>query len=97
MIRAKALSAAFALTFAFAPFQCAREPDPNRRIEDEPSEVVYRLAERFKAENKADARADTLKFLIERYPTSRFAKQAALDLQEMGRAAPAVPPSADAP
>ena len=88
MIRAKALSAAFALTFAFAPFQCAREPDPNRRIEDEPSEVVYRLAERFKAENKADARADTLKFLIERYPTSRFAKFATQDLAEMGQAPP---------
>ena len=26
------------LAFAFAPFQCAREPDPNRRIEDEPAE-----------------------------------------------------------
>ncbi|MFO0588760.1 MAG: hypothetical protein U0441_14515 [Polyangiaceae bacterium] len=72
----------------FAPFQCAREPDPNRRIEDEPAEVVYRLAERFKAEGKADARAETLKFLIERYPTSRYAKQAGDDLQGMGQAPP---------
>jgi len=77
------------LALSFAPFQCAREPDPNRRIEDEPAEVVYRLAERFKAEGKADARAGTLKFLVERYPTSRYAKQASLDLEEMGQAPPA--------
>ena len=73
---------------SFAPFQCAREPDPNRRIEDEPAEVVYRLAERFKSESKPDARAETLKFLIERYPTSRFAKFATQDLAEMGQAPP---------
>lgn len=85
-LRLSATALLFALSFA--PFQCAREPDPNRRIEDEPAEVVYRLAERFKAENKADARAETLKFLIERYPTSRYAKQAGLDLQEMGQAPP---------
>jgi len=82
------VSAAFTLALAFAPFQCAREPDPNRRIEDEPSEVVYRLAERFKAEGKPDARASTLKFLVERYPTSRYAKQATMDLEEMGQSPP---------
>ena len=84
------------LALSFAPFQCAREPDPNRRIEDDPAEVVYRLAERFKTEGKADARAGTLKFLVERYPTSRYAKQATSDLEEMGQA-PSPPAAAPSP
>ena len=82
-------SGAFLLALSFAPYQCAREPDPNRRTEDDPAEAVYNLAERFKADGKTDARAATLRYLIERYPTSRRAKTAAVDLQEMGQPLPA--------
>jgi hypothetical protein len=92
-LRLQAGALLFALTFA--PFQCAHDPDPNRRIEDDPAEVVYRLAERFKTEGKADARVETLKFLVERYPTSRYAKQATSDLTEMGQAPS--PPAASSP
>jgi hypothetical protein len=80
---------ALLLALSFAPYQCAREPDPNRRIEEEPAEAVYKLAERFKAEGKADARATTLKYIVERFPTSRFAKSATQELQEMGQSVPA--------
>jgi outer membrane protein assembly factor BamD (BamD/ComL family) len=84
--------AALFLALSVAPYQCAREPDPSRRIEDEPADVVYQLAERFKQQGKTDARAATLKYLIERFPTSRFAKQASADLQEMGQPVPPAPP-----
>ena len=84
-------TAACLLALSSAPYQCAREPDPNRRIEDDPAETVYKLSERFKTEGKADARASTLRFLIERYPTSRFAKLARLELAEMGQAPPPLP------
>lgn len=81
-------SGALLAALSLAPYQCAREPDPNRRIEDDPAEVVYQLAERFKEQGAPDARAATLKYLVERFPTSRFAKRASMDLDEMGQPAP---------
>ncbi|MBK8259491.1 MAG: hypothetical protein IPK82_43395 [Polyangiaceae bacterium] len=81
----------FVLALSAAPYQCAKEPDPSRRMEDEPSDAVYRLAERFKTEGNTAARASTLRFIIERYPTSRHAKLAAAELAEMGQPVPAPP------
>ena len=39
-------SVALFLAVSSAPYQCAREPDPNRRVEEDPAEAVYKLAER---------------------------------------------------
>jgi hypothetical protein len=65
-----------------APFQCARKTPPTQRLEDDAAEVLYALAERFKAEGNQAARAETLRFLVERYPESRFAAAARVDLAE---------------
>lgn len=74
---------------AGAPLQCARTPPggeaPERRWEDDPAESLYMLAEKFQAEGNVAARAETLRFLMARYPTSRFAEAARIDL---GRAPP---------
>ncbi len=59
-----------------APFQCASDPDPNRRIEDTPSEALWRLAERFEAEGDESARRMALEELLERYPSSAEAERA---------------------
>ncbi len=56
-------------------------------MEDDPAEALYTLADKFKGEGNAAARAETLRFLVARYPTSRFAEAAKLDLAE-----PAPPP-----
>ncbi|MCK6591214.1 MAG: hypothetical protein HUU21_06260 [Polyangiaceae bacterium] len=71
---------------SFAPFQCASEVDPNKRREDEPGEALYGLAEQFKAKGDQKARADTLRYLVKKYPTSRFAERARLDLNEAEKA-----------
>jgi outer membrane protein assembly factor BamD (BamD/ComL family) len=68
-----------------APVQCARKAPPEQRLEDDAAEVLYQLAERFKAEGNGAARAETLRFLVERYPSSRFAETARLDLAELGK------------
>jgi hypothetical protein len=82
-----ALGSLFVLAaVAQAPFQCAGEVDPNRRTEEDPSEVVYNLAARFKASGNQPAYADTLRFLIERYPSSRFAHAAREELDALGAA-----------
>jgi outer membrane protein assembly factor BamD (BamD/ComL family) len=80
MVAASLLLAASA---SLAPFQCASEVDPNKRREEEPGEALYALAERFKAEGNTKAQKTTLRFLIQKYPTSRFAEMARLDLGEM--------------
>ncbi|MEM1414796.1 MAG: hypothetical protein AAGH15_07840 [Myxococcota bacterium] len=66
-----------------APFQCASEPNPERRMEDSPSEALWHLAERFEAEGEDAARRTTLEELVERYPASReagWARDALADL-----------------
>jgi len=71
-----------------APFQCASKVDPDKRMEEEPAEVLYGLAERFEAQGDARARAETLRYIVSRYPSSRFAIMAKQDLETMGEAKP---------
>lgn len=66
-----------------APYQCATRFGPERRLEEEPAEVLYGLAERFKAEGNAKAQAETLRYLIDKFPGSRFAVTAKQDLDEL--------------
>jgi hypothetical protein len=67
-------------TAGSAPFQCARKPGPDRSIEEEPGQALYTLAQQFKADGNAQARTETLEFIVKKYPTSRFAEQARVDL-----------------
>jgi outer membrane protein assembly factor BamD (BamD/ComL family) len=69
-----------------APIQCASKPKPEQRLEEEPAEALYNLAERFKKLGNQPAQAETLRTIVERYPVSRFAEAARLDLEQMGGA-----------
>jgi hypothetical protein len=66
----------FALVMGSAPFQCASDPDPERRMTDSPAEALFGLSERFEAEGNEAARRTTLETIIERYPSSREAARA---------------------
>lgn len=79
----KLVPAMLAASFVVAPLQCARKVEPDRQIEDEPAEALYKLAETFKAQGNAVARAETLRFIVARYPTSRFAEMARAELVEL--------------
>ena len=48
--------------------------------EETPGEAVYRVAERLRGQGDERGYRSTLQFLIERYPSSRFAEAARLDL-----------------
>jgi len=63
-----------------APFQCASEPDPDRRIADTPSEALWGLAEEFRETGDDDARETTLRRIVERYPDSAEAEMARMAL-----------------
>jgi len=64
------------LSFLGAPFQCASDPDPARRMEDTPSEALWNLAERFEDEGHGDARRETLEEIVRSYPSSREGERA---------------------
>ena len=64
-----------------APFQCASDPDPNRRLEDTPAEALWNLAERFRAQSDEDSRRVALHELVDRYPSSAEAERARMVLE----------------
>jgi TolA-binding protein len=71
---------ALALTLAMsAPYQCGAEPH-DRKVEDSAPQALWILAERFETEGNTAARATTLQQLAERYPSSRYAQRARMEL-----------------
>jgi hypothetical protein len=68
--------------------QCARDPEPDRAMEEEPGEALYGLAEQFRARGDKDARVATLRYIVTRFPSSRFAEMARQDLDALGSPAP---------
>ena len=75
-LAAGALVSALTSALGAAPFQCARAPETDSRREDTPGDALYALAQKFKGENNAAAARETLKYLVEHYPSSRFASAA---------------------
>ena len=74
-----------------APLQCGSEPDHSLRQHETPDEALYGLAEKFKAQGNEAAWRDTLEYLVERYPNSRYATRARLDLKGDGGGGEAEP------
>ena len=73
-----------ALSLAFAPYQCgAKERGPATQREETPAEALYGLAEEFRARGDEEAHRATLEYLVARYPSSRFAQAARMDLEEL--------------
>ena len=69
---------------AHAPLQCASEPDETLRRNETPDEALYGLAEKFRGQGNEAAWKETLEYLIDRYPNSRFAARARQDLEQGG-------------
>lgn len=66
----------FAVALVLAPLQCGRPPSDHPYYEDSPAEALWDLSERFEADGDREGRRRTLEYLIERYPSSRFAERA---------------------
>lgn len=80
MIRIALLAAAVAL----APMQCQGE-DPSTRRYESPGDALYDLAQDFRAKGKDEAYKETLRFIIERYPSSRRAVTAKSELEALSK------------
>ena len=68
---------------ANAPYQCASKRGPERRLEVEPAEALYDLAQKFKAEGNTGAQGETLKYIVDKFPGSRFAVAAKEELGDL--------------
>jgi hypothetical protein len=83
--RASLATCAFVLVgLGTAPMQCKHERDPNLRLEDTAGDALWELAADFKKKGNEAAAKDTLRYLVERYPSSRYAPAARAELGGSG-------------
>jgi outer membrane protein assembly factor BamD (BamD/ComL family) len=64
-----------------APYQCGRSPEATVR-EETPAEALYHVAQKLRAQGDEQGYKTTLRYIVERYPSSRFAIAARADLAE---------------
>lgn len=63
-----------------APLQCGKDPDPSLRMEDSAGDALWKLAEDFQAKGNPEARKETLRFLVDHYPSNRHVAAAREEL-----------------
>lgn len=63
-----------------APLQCGKDPDPSLRMEDSAGDALWNLAEDFQAKGNPEARKETLRFLVDHYPSNRHVAAAREEL-----------------
>jgi len=92
----RAAAASISLSLVLAPFQCAHKPDPDLRREDTAGDALWALSENFRTQHNGEAQRATLAFLVEKYPSSRYAPAAKEELSHLGPAVRAEASSPDA-
>ena len=80
MIRSVLAAGVMASMLGNAPMQCSRSPDPENRREDTAGDALWDLAEDFKTKGNDEARKQTLRFLVEKYPSNRHVPAAREEL-----------------
>jgi hypothetical protein len=65
-----------ALAMALAPVQCPHDTDAAHCWDDTPGDGLWSLAHRFHALHDDAAERETLKAIVDRYPSSRWAPAA---------------------
>jgi TolA-binding protein len=68
---------------ALAPSPSQGSDDPSLQRSESPGEALYDLAQEFRAKGQQDAYKETLRFIIERYPSSRRAVTARSELDAL--------------
>lgn len=67
---------------AQAPLQCTAKPDPSLRREDTAGDALWDLAQDFHTKHQEAAARQTMRYLAEHYPSSRYAPEARRSLGE---------------
>ena len=87
---------ALAVALGSAPLQCGHEADPAYRREETPGDALWGLAADFRAKGDEASARQTLQYLVERYPSSRYATSAKEQLAQAPRPPATLMPPADA-
>jgi hypothetical protein len=70
-----------------APLQCRHDPDPSLRREDSAGDALYALAQDFRAKGDEPATRQTLRYLVEHYPSNRRVAEARAELESTSASA----------
>ena len=73
-----------AIALAVAPLQCGHTPEAELREDETPGDALWQLALKFHDSHDAAAEITTLKYLVERYPASRWQAPAREQLARLG-------------
>lgn len=76
-----------------APLQCGSGSDPAVGREDTAGDALYNLSQDFRAKGNEPAAKDTLRYLVEHYPSNRHVPSAREELAGQA-AAPSAPADA---
>ncbi len=71
-----------ATSIAGAPFQCGSSNRPDVRAEDSAGDALFELAMDFRAKGNEAAARETLRYLVEHYPSNRRSPAARAELAE---------------
>ncbi|MCL2779259.1 MAG: hypothetical protein FWD73_14785 [Polyangiaceae bacterium] len=83
-----ALAGALLAALSGAPMQCSRHPSPELRTEDSAGDALWGLAQNFRAKGNEQAARETMRFLVERYPSNRHAPAARAELENSDASPP---------
>lgn len=64
-----------------APLQCGHGSSANEKTEDSAGDALWKLAMDFRAKGNEQAAKDTLRYLVEHYPSNRHAFEARAELE----------------
>jgi len=78
VIRALALAAV--ISASTAPLQCGGGGDPSLRHEDDAGDALWNLAMDFRQKGNEDAAKQTLRYLVDHYPSNRHVPEAKAEL-----------------
>jgi hypothetical protein len=77
-------AAAAVAMMSLAPIQCGHTPDAELREDETPGDALWALAQRFKNAHDTAGERQTLQYLVERYPASRWVGPAKDELAQLG-------------
>jgi hypothetical protein len=84
LLRIALVAVAFAASGASAPIQCGHTPDAELREDETPGDALWAMAQKFHEKHDVAAERETLKYLVERYPASRWVSPAKDALAALG-------------
>jgi outer membrane protein assembly factor BamD (BamD/ComL family) len=84
LLRVALAAVAFAAAGGSAPMQCGHTPEAELREDETPGDALWAMAQKFHDSHDVAAERATLKYLVERYPASRWVDPAKDALAALG-------------